>query len=376
MHAPPLRVAPSPPAERPAASRRLALISGALALACALLATLFGADAARKKVDIRAEADALTRRALQDGGAAPEVRARLREIRQGLSARPLDSRSRVVYAALLLGLGRSVDDLQAVRFHAELAARLAPVTVPVVRVSALLLARAGESREALRLTRRMFSYAPGPAARLLASLQPLVFPHELERGLPDDPQAWSAWFLTLQREGKDEQAERWLDLAHERWPAHLPVLQNLAARAVRRGDVDSLEALFPPGSKLPEVAEAAPVLAYRARLHAARGDESAARADLERAASLGGDAPSVKILIGEAYEAMGRTEQARRQWSEVLFALPSDATGTRLRVLVRLARLESAHGEPAVALRLWRSVQELDPEHDEARRRIRRLTGS
>ena len=47
----------------------------------------------------------------------------------------------------------------------------------------------------------------------------------------------------------------------------------------------------------------------------------------------------------------------------------------RVDVLVRLANLEESDGRASVALRHWRTVLELDPNHAEARTRIRAMTG-
>ena len=44
-------------------------------------------------------------------------------------------------------------------------------------------------------------------------------------------------------------------------------------------------------------------------------------------------------------------------------------------LLSRLARLEDEYGRPAAALRHWKALLELDPDHVEARRRVDDLTG-
>ncbi|HKQ62051.1 MAG TPA: hypothetical protein VJS92_12235, partial [Candidatus Polarisedimenticolaceae bacterium] len=80
-------------------------------------------------------------------------------------------------------------------------------------------------------------------------------------------------------------------------------------------------------------------------------------------------------LAGEALAGLGEFDQARAVWNRALFALPASARTARRELLVRLARVEDDHGEPAVALRLWQSVLELEPGLPEARRRIQDLSG-
>lgn len=374
--APPLRLVRGAPREPGGESPPVfaALIALAL-LALALLATLLGADPARERTDPRELGREIARLTLERGSSDEEVRTLLLELRGGLARRPLDSRTRVVFADLMLGLGRSVADREAALFHARLAASHSPVTVPVVRSSALVLARGGRAEEALDLIRTMFDYDPGAASRLLLRAEPLIPAATLPDGLPDDPDAWSAWFLTLKRAGRTEDAERWMVETYERWPDHLPTLQNMADRAVRADDLEALARLFPSGLVLPPVPAAAPVLAYRARFKGALGDLAGAREDLREAVRLGDGAASVSILAGEGHAAIGDVEEARRLWSTVLYSIPATATETRTAVHLHLARLEQRHGEAAVALRHWRSVLELQPDNAEANARVEELTG-
>ena len=95
---------------------------------------------------------------------------------------------------------------------------------------------------------------------------------------------------------------------------------------------------------------------------------------MTRALELDGRTPAVRVLAGEAYAVLGQSVEARRQWNRALFGLPDSARDARVRVLRLLARLEDRQGEPASALRLWRSVLEIEPSHPEAQRRIAELS--
>lgn len=347
---------------------------GALLLA-ALLATVGGADEARRSIPSRRLAESAVQRSLEMGNEDPQVRGSLLRLRRSLSRRPLDCRTRVVYASLLLGLSRSLTDTRAAAFHAGLAAELAPVTVPVVRTAALVLARSRELDGALDWIRFTFGHDPAAAAELLAEVEPLLFDSQLDRGLDETPQAWLAWSEQLRRDDRDDEADLRLRRSHERWPDHLPTLQRLAARAAADDDRAALEALFPPGRDLPAEAAAAPLLAYRARLRGMQGDASGAREDIDRALALGEGRDGLRILAGDAYAALGDDDAAKRIWNLELHGLRSPAVDTRVGLLARLARLEDRHGQAAAALRLWRSVLELNPEHPAAQKRVDELTG-
>ena len=351
------------------------MVAIALLLA-GLAATALGADDARRPVDPQSVAEEVSQLAIERGNRDAEVRSMLIGLRRELSWRPLDSRTRVIYASLLLGLSRSLADVEAARFHARQAAHNAPVTVPVVHTAALILARCGDADHALQLVREMFGYDHGSAARLLIQMQPMVYDDQLAEALPHDAAAWHAWFQALSREGRSEEADRWLVEAYARWPEDLPILQNMAARALRSSDAGALARLFPVSLAIPDDPAAAALLTYRARFRATEGELTGARKDLQRALELDGNDVTVQILAGEAFEEIGDYDEARRLWSTALFTLAPNASDTRRAVLVRLARLEQGHGEPATALRLWRQVLETDPENEEARRRIRTLTGA
>jgi tetratricopeptide (TPR) repeat protein len=352
---------------------RALLIAGALAVAVAS-ALWTGADAAREPLPAREIAEQALRTALERGSSDDQVRAALVSVREILGRRPLDSATRVTYADLLLALSRRLEDTAAAAAHASRAASLAPVTVPVVRRAAIVLVRSGRSKEAAALTREMFAYAPDSAAELLLQLEPMLYPSEVAASLPDDAEAWLAWAHRLRLEGR-------LDASHEvvlevqrRWPDDLESLRFVAARAVRDEDWGRLAELIPDDRVFPERPEAAPAITYRARLRIHRGELESARKDLDAALRLDGDSHLVQILVGEALEAMGEFDEARRHWNRALYSLPPDDVVTRRNVLAKLARLEDRHGKAADALRLWEALLRIDANHAEAARRVEALT--
>ena len=355
---------------------------GLLALGSALAATLGGADRYRRSFHPVERARAGLSRLLDRGPDDPEVRATLLALRRQLARQPLDARTRVLYAGLLLELAGNLDEARAAAFHASRAATLAPVTVPVVRAAATVLARCGEQEEALTRVREMFGYEPESAAHLLISLEPFLPPEALSRGAPEgaipfQPASWLAWSRELRSRGRTDESEEWTEEAHQRWPDHLPVRRALAALAVGRQDWERLAEILPTQGKLPEEPSAAVLFAYRARLRAETGSADEARADAEKAASLARNDPSILLLVGDALLASRDPDRARHTWNRALFALPGGDGHRPIRVLlgVRLARLEDAHGMPADALRAWKAVLEEDPEHTESRRRVDDLTG-
>lgn len=357
-------------ADRPLAAIGLALILAA----CAAVATWIGVRPAREPIQAREMAESALQQALSQGSAS--ARSILVEMRSTLGKRPLDSNTRAVYANLLLGFSRRFDDRHAAAFHAELAAELAPVTVPVVRVASIVLIQSGEAERGLAWIGRMFGYDAPAAAELLAQVEPLLFSEQVVLGLPDDPDAWAAWSRELRGAERIDEADAWVERAFQRWPDHLPTMRPLAARAARLRDWDRLAELLPPGRALPEERAAGSLLGSRALLEAHRGDTAAAVQDIESALALDGDSSSTLLLVGDAFEELGQGEEARRHWTRGLYQLsPTAPTFIRRELLLRLARLEDREGEPARALRHWRSVLEIDARHPEARRRIEDLTG-
>jgi tetratricopeptide (TPR) repeat protein len=354
---------------------RWPLALGLLIAASAVLATLSGADRTRRAAPVRQIAQETLDRALERGSGDANVRRALLELRRRLGRQPLDTRTRVAYSGLLLGLSRSVADTRAAVFHAELAADLSPVTAPVVQASTLILARAGEWEDALRRVREMFLYDAGAAADLLLTLEPWLPGAAVEAGLAEAPEAWLAWVHRLRREGRADAADSWLEGVIRRWPEHPAALEQSAAKLVREQRWQELADLLPDHREIPEEPGTARIFAYRARARAWRGDLAGARGDVELALRLDGDEAGVQIVAGDAYASMGDFEQARELWHRARFTLPPSSEETRRGVLLRLARLEDRHGRPATALRLWRSLLELDPAHGEAQRRVEELTG-
>jgi hypothetical protein len=330
---------PRPP-ETPRPHRGLALGIAAAVLGSGAAATAVGVERARHPIEPRETARRALELSLERGSDDSQVREMLLELRSSLGRRPLDSSTRVVYAALLLNLGRQLSDRQAAAHHALRAADLAPVTVPIQRLSVLTLTRTGDTALALSRIRDRFRYDAGAAAALLGEVEAFVEPSVLEDGLADDPDAWCF----------------------------------VAARKVRDGEWDALEELLPRDRDLGDAPQAAPPLIYRARLKTARGDADGALDDIRRALAISGESNLVRILAGDAFEALGDYAAARRHWNRALFDVPPDETTTRRNVLARLARLEERHGRPAIALRHWQSVLELEPSHAEALRRVRALT--
>jgi len=368
-----VREDPAAVLQKPRSLRVLAL--GALILGVALVATLLGADAARVKTPSRELAKTALARSLEEGSADEEVQQTLRRLRGSLATHPLDTSTRVVYAGLLLGLSRQLDDMAAAAFHAELAAELSPVTVPVVRAASIVLARSGRRGRAVELIRFMFGHDPNSAAELLLQLETMLFAPELRGAIADDPTAWAAWSRKLDRAGRSNESWQLLRDGHARWPDDLQLRSRLAAKALRRNDVDVLDTLFGPPAVIPPDPRAAMLLTYRARWHQRQGRRSSAIEDVTLALELAPDQPRVRVLAGDAFSAIGEIESARRCWTQVLHTLPRDDGKNRRRLLVSLARLEDRHGQPATALRLWRSVLEVDPDHVFARRRIDELSG-
>ena len=320
-------------------------------------------------------ASAAVRTALERGSSDDEVRSRLIRLRREISRRPLDGLTRTIYASLLQGLSRSVEDTRAAAFHAGLAAELSPVTVPILRVASLVLARSGETEQALRLVRGMFEFDAPAAAALLERLEPFVYTDQLERGLADSPGAWIAWARLLHRTGRSPEADALMDRGHGRWPEDLSILLQLSARAVGKQDWNGLSDLLPEDLEIPDGPAAAQLLTYRARARAIEGAAEAARSDVRRALRLGGTELGVRTLAGDALQAVGDLAEARRLWNGLLFELGERSPETRKGILLRLARLEDADGPPATALRLWRSLLEIDPDHLEAQRRVDALAG-
>lgn len=365
----------SPAARGTPTGRGTALALSTLIFSLTGIATWLGADLARRPVAAREIGDETMRVALEVGSADPEVQARLIELRAVLGRRPLDSMTRAVYSSLLLTMSRNVDDVDAAVYQARRAAELAPVTIPVLRTAVLVLAHTQNGAEAAALVRGVFDYEPSAAARWLERIEPLLVDPPAEAAIPDDPEAWLAWSVKLDLAKRHDEALEWVERGSLRWPDELRFLERAAFLAAGSGRWEKLAELLPAGLSLPDSEDAAGILVQRARLRARQGQPRAAADDLERALRLNPTSRSIAIDAGSAYLSSGDAAAARRLWTRVLFELGASDTGVRKRLLEQLARLEDEHGSGAAALRTWREVLELDPEHAAARRRIDDLTG-
>ena len=346
-----------------------ALLAGYLA-ALAALATLLGADAARVRPDALSAArqvlmDSLTGDA-GDGG----VREELAELRDRAARLPLDARARAAYASLLAGTARDQETLEVAAFHARIAVRLAPVTVPVVRAAILVLAQSGRTEDAIELVRGMFSYDPNAAARLLSLLEPQLAPEDPSRALAETPQAFLARAAVLLGARRESEAAALVDAGVARWPHDLDLLALAAARAVAAQDWGRAGALLPGDLRLPDDPRAAILHVYRARTRAAGGDAADAAQDLERAVELAAGAPWVLCQAGDGWLTLERLDRARELWNRALHATAASEAAQRADTLRRLARLDEREGRSGTALRLWREVLALAPGDPEADRRI------
>lgn len=341
----------------------------------AALATLFGADAARHPLEPREVGEETLRRALVSGSADAEVQRRLVELRTTLGQKPLDSMTRAVYASLLLSLSRDADDVALALFHARRVVALAPVTLPVVRIGVLALAHSGQGADALDLVRSIFSYDAPAAANLLFRIEPLLGTTAIDAALPDEPGAWLAWSIRLDLAERQAEALERLRAGLRRWPDDLLLLERLALRLLQRGDWPALAELVPPSRVIPDERLAAGLLLSRAVGRAQTGDDEGAVADTERALRLDPQNWLTRIRSGEAFLAARQPDRARREWTALLFDLDTADSAARVLVLERLARLEQDSGQAAAALRHWRALLELDPEHAEARRRVDDASG-
>jgi tetratricopeptide (TPR) repeat protein len=338
------------------------------------LATLLGADRGRIDADPREVARSSLEDATSEGSGSIEAQQGLRWLRDDVARRPLAGQSRVAYATLVLGVSRSIDELEIAAFHARLAASLSPVTVPVVRGAALVLIQSGHPDECMALIRRMFDYAPAAAARLLDLTAPLLSEAQIDEAVDDTPQAWIAWARQLRLTGRAELADLWLDRAFRRWPDYLPLRIRATRKAVETGDLELLGRLVGREQTIPPVAEASSLFVHRAFLEARNGRMHRAEDDLRRALDLGAGIPTVLTQAGDVYLEMGRAEEARNLWQRALYRLdPRDLPG-RKGTLRRLARLEESLGSPGKALAHWRTLQRLDPDDFEANGRLRALT--
>jgi len=341
-------------------------------LGATLTATWLGADDARKVLEVQEMAEQTLQTALERGSEDHDVQGALVDLRRTLGWRPLESKTRVVYASLVLGLATRLDDMHLAAFHAGRAAELSPVTVSVVRAAALVLASTGDVERALALIRHMFGYDARRAATALAQIESLVLGVQIDGGIPATPEAWLAWSHQLRADARRVESGDWLRRTHERWPDDVPTLVRMSAEAFARRDWPQLESLL--SGTLPEDPRAATLFIWRGHLALQRADTTAAIDDAETALRL---LPSLSIrsLAGDLFKDLGRVARARRTWNQALHDLDYGMTSRRRPLLLRLARLEDVHGQPAAALRLWQAVLEIDPQDAEAQRRVDDLAG-
>ena len=358
----------TPPGSRPGALALAAFLAG-----LGLLATLLGADAARSRTDPRERARLTFSDMLSGASTEAELRAELIALRERAARLPLEAQARAAYASLLAAMARDPDGLSAAAFHARVAARLAPVTVPIVRAATLVLAQAGRPDEAADLVRQMFGYDPNAAARLLAVLEPYLPPDALLQALPQTPAAWLARAAVLDGAGRTGEASSLIDEGVERWPSSLDLRARAAGRAAAAGDWIRLERLVPSDLALTDDPASAVLLIHRARLRARNGDVPGAAADLERGTDLAGDTPWLLLAAGDGWLALDRPERSRQVWNRALHASPDGTGGDRAEALRRLARLEEREGRSGTALRLWHELLALVPGDAEATARAGEL---
>lgn len=361
---------------RPPRSRRTAISVAAILLAAAGFASVRDADRDRERRDPVDDAESVQRLAVRHGVRADEVRGAATDLRADLGRRPLDARLRVAYAGLLLSLSGSLSETDAAAFHARRAAELAPVTLPVARRAGLVLAGSAHDDEALAITRRVFGFDPPAGARLLGALSAWMNDETIARGVPDAPEAWVAWAGRLRSVDEASRADAWLDGAGRRWPTHPEVVLRRAEVAIAHRDHAALAAAFAPLTELPDGRRAALLHIHRARARAWNDDAPGALADVRRALARSGSDPGVLVHAGDVYAILDLAPEARAAWARALHRLPPSASlDTRVGLRVRIARLEDRTGDPAAALRAWRTVLSLDPEHAEALGRIAAIGG-
>lgn len=345
-------------------------------LMIALAATLLGADRGRRPLDVEGLARETALLALEEGNDSPAVRTRLQELRRALGRTPVDAGRRAVYASLLLSVSRSLDDTRAASFHAARAAEIAPVTVPVIRQSALVLARCGRVEEALDIARNTFLFDPRTGVRILESLLPLLGKEMASTGVPDDPDAWLAWSRSLEAQGAREEALARMEEAARRWPGRPWIMQFLAARALASGDTDRLQAVFAEEPVIPEEPEFALLYGFRAVSHAVNGNRDEMTRDVETALQLLGRNPSVLRTCGDAWNRLGDSDKAADLWRRGLFQpTGSYPDSIRIELLIRLAGYEEDRMHFRIALDYWRQILTLKPDHDKAGQRVDELTG-
>lgn len=348
---------------------------GAAVLGAAALATVFGADAARRPFDPGPVAESALARSLAAGDPAPTreaedvFRARLRRT-------PLDAASRTIAASLLAETAATDAQRLAAVDQTLAATRLIASDEWISRAAARVLTRCGRTDLALHEISRMFAYAPREAAATLADIEPFVAFDRVEDGLPATPGAWLAWSVKLREDGREGEADARLATVLSRWPADLTALGVAANVAAGRDRIDELQRLVPPSLALPSTPETAPLYLLRARSKAAAGDVAGSHADALRAIALSHGNPWILAGAGDVFAA-SEPALARDYWTRALYrllALPA-TRGEAIWLRYRLARLDDREGQAGNALRAWRSILAERPDDGEAKRRVAELTG-
>jgi len=361
----------------PARPREPAAVAfGAAVLAAAAIATLFGADAARRPFNPGKLAESAMARTLAGNDPQPEREAQ-DILRERLRRVPLDATSRMIAASLRAETATDGAARAAAVAQILAATRLVASDEWVSRGAARAFARCGRTDLALREIARMFGYAPDSAATTLAQVEPFVAPEQLESGLPETSAAWLAWSEQLRADGRHGEADERLAALLARWPDYLPALRAAASVAVGRERIDELQRLVPPALVLAETVDNAPLIAFRARSKAASGDAAGARADVLRAIALSGGAPWVLVQAGDAVAAID-PDLARDYWTRALYRLleKPETRGGAIWVRFRLARQDEREGRAGDALREWRTILVERPDDGEAKRRVAELTGA
>jgi tetratricopeptide (TPR) repeat protein len=309
--------------------------------------------------------------ALQEGFRDPGATEPMRRLRRHVLEHPLDGRARAAYAAGIMALAPGLEVRSAAAFHARTAARAAPVTVPVVRQAALILAGSGAKDEAVRWNRHLFEFAPAEAAGLLRELEGGLTDSDVLLAVGERPEAATAWGRDLLERGRRSDAESWFRAAVERDPASLDARTLLATMRAARSDWAGVRELLE--APIPDEPRTARLRAVAGRAYAAEGRRTEAAREVARALDLAPEDADVLAEVAEAEISLGRIEVARNLLRTASHLARADRQ--RLGILVRIARLEDESGRPAEALRAWRRVLEADPENREARRRLEALVG-
>ena len=366
-----LKLAP-PPRPRPRVPAAAAI--GAAVLAAAVVATAAGAGRARTPFEPASIAEAGLR-AWIDGDEGGAARAR-RELYARLARTPTDATTRTVYASFLAETAVGEAGRRAAAVEGRRAVIAAPHEEDVRRAVVKVMARTGDRAGAVEGVRDLFAEAPADAALVLSEIEPFLTTEEAAAAVPETPHAWRARSSRLRQDGRGPEADRLLSDLLVRWPGDLAALTTAAELAARRGDEAEVTRLVREDLAIPEDRKHAPLLALRARSHAAAGNVDAARRDAARAKVLAPESVTVAAAAGDALERVDPAA-ARASWLRALFLAGRTEAARRSRIglLTRLARLDEREGRDVDALRRWREILDLEPGNVEATRRALAIGG-